>query len=225
MKKATITVILLLTWLAAVLCFGEPHGEADISAAELLRRVQETYRCGGFQARFEQTSTLKAMDISDTASGRAYFLEPGRMRWEYVAPEPQQIITDGKRLWVYKPLENQVLTGDVSDLFGDGQGVSFLAAISSIQEKNQVNIDPDRTKTGYDTLRLVPDNKAADLEAIYFYVSRDSGLVEELETINVYGDMTRIQFFDIVLGDSMDSSLFSFVSPPDADVMLLDPQN
>ncbi len=214
-----------MVWLSAVWCPAESPEVTGLSASDLLKQIQNTYGCGSFQARFEQTSTLKAMDITDTASGRAYFMEPGKMRWEYVEPEPQQIITDGTRLWIFKPQENQVLAGDVSDLFGDGQGVSFLAAISTIEEKNQVSIDQNRQKPGYYTLKLVPENKTADLEAIYFYVSRQSGLVQELETINVYDDLTRIVFSDIQLGGAIDAALFAFSPPEGADVMQLDSRN
>lgn len=225
MKKALLTVIFLLVWLTAVWSPAAQSGSDEITASELLKQIQHTYGCGSFQARFDQTSTLKAMDITDTASGRAYFMEPGKMRWEYVEPEPQQIITDGKRLWIYKPQENQVLTGDASALFGEGQGVSFLAAISTIAEKNAISIDHERQKDGYYTLKLVPDEKTADIEAIYFYVSKQSGLVEELETINAYDDITRIVFSDIRLGGSIDSSLFTFTPPEGADVLLLDQKN
>ena len=225
MKKALFAVIFVLACSAAIRSPAGQSGTDGITASELLKQIEQTYGCGSFQARFDQTSTLKAMDITDTASGRAYFMEPGKMRWEYVEPEAQQIITDGNRLWIYKPQENQVLTGDVSALFGEGQGVSFLAAIGTIEEKNQVSIDHERQKEGYYTLKLVPDKKTADITAIYFYVSKQSGLVEELETVNAYDDITRIVLSDIRLGGTIDSSLFTFTPPEGADVMLLDQKN
>ena len=225
MKKTLLTTTFLLIWLTAAWSPAGQPATDGITAPELLKQIRQTYGCGSFQARFDQTSTLKAMDITDTASGRAYFMEPGRMRWEYIEPEPQKIITDGKRLWIYKPQENQVLTGDAAALFGEGQGVSFLAAISTIEEKNSVSIDHERQKDGYYTLKLVPDEKTADMAAIYFYVSRQSGLVEELETVNAYDDVTRIVFSDIRLGGAIDSSLFTFTPPEGADVLLLDQKN
>ena len=162
------------------------------------------------------------MDITDTASGRAYFMEPGKMRWEYVEPEPQQIITDGKRLWVYKPLEEQVLTGDVSSLFEDGRGVSFLSAIRRIAEENQVSFTQARERKGYHILALAPKERKSDLKVIYIYVSSTTGLVEEIETVNFYDDITRIMFSEIRLGGSVDPSLFTFNIPEGADVLMMD---
>ena len=70
---------------------------------------------------------------------------------------------------------------------------------------------------------MVPNKKALDLAAVFFYVSKQSGLIEELETINIYNDTTRIMFSDIHLGDSFDTALFTFKTPQDADVLLLNP--
>jgi outer membrane lipoprotein carrier protein len=224
LKKTLMTMAFLLAWLTGAWCSAEQSAETA-TVPELLKQIQAAYDCGGFTARFEQVSTLKAMNITDTASGRAYFMEPGRMRWEYVEPEPQQIITDGKTIWIYKPLENQVMTGEVSSVFGDGQGVNFLAAIRTIEEKNQVSIDPDRQREGCYTLKLVPNQQTPDLAVIYLYVSKKTGLVEELQTINVYDDTTLIMFSDVHLGGSIEASLFTFAAPADADVMQLDPRN
>ncbi len=223
MRTPLITSTFLLAWLIGAWFAAAQPPTTAVTADDVIKRIQSTYDCGGFTAHFDQASTLEAMDITDTASGRAYFLEPGRMRWEYVEPEPQQIITDGKKLWIYKPLENQVLTGDISSMFQDGQGVSLLAAMRNIQEQHEVSLDPDRNKEGFYTLKLVPKDKSLELATIYLYVSEQSGLIKEIETVNVYGDTTRITFSDIQLGGTIDPSLFAFTVPENADVLLLDP--
>ncbi|MEW6079846.1 MAG: outer membrane lipoprotein chaperone LolA [Thermodesulfobacteriota bacterium] len=225
MKKVAVTCFWLSVCLTAVWSWADPAPSTPASAADLLKQIQSTYASGSFSARFEQVSTLKAMDITDTAAGKAFFKDPGMMRWEYITPDPQQIITDGKKLWIYKPLENQVMTGDTPALFDDGQGVNFLAALNTISEKNQVTIDSNRTNEGFYALKLVPNKKTGDLAAIYFYVSRQSGLVEEIETMNTYEDTTRIIFSDIRLGEPLGNALFIFEPPANADVLLLDPKN
>lgn len=222
MKSKITAGVFLLAWLAAAWCLAEQPASSAPSVSELLKQIQKKYDCGSFTAHFEQVSTLKALDISETASGQAYFKEPGMMRWEYVKPEPQWIITDGKKLWIFKPQENQVMIGEAPALFGEGQGVNFLSAIRTIGEKNQVTFDPDRQKEGVYALKLVPLKKTSDLSMAYFYVSRQTGLVEVIETVNAYEDTTRITFSDISLGGSIDAAEFTFEVPVDADIMMLD---
>lgn len=38
-------------------------------------------------------------------SGTAYFLRPGKMRWDYEAPEKNTFLVDGKFVWFYSPAD------------------------------------------------------------------------------------------------------------------------
>ena len=80
----------------------------DMTVDEILTKVEKRYKGPGFSATFDQASTLKAIGITDYANGRAWFKHPAKMRWEYQAPERQEIITDGLTLWIHRPDENQV---------------------------------------------------------------------------------------------------------------------
>ena len=41
-------------------------------------------------------------------SGTVYFSRPGRMRWEYEAPEQKLFVSDGKTVWFYVPSDHTV---------------------------------------------------------------------------------------------------------------------
>src|ERR1700684_2187378 len=41
-------------------------------------------------------------------SGVAYFRRPGKMRWEYAAPESNLFLIDGKMAWFYVPADHTV---------------------------------------------------------------------------------------------------------------------
>ena len=76
--------------------------ESNLTLEQILDRMEAQYTDKSFKAEFAQESTLKAMDISDFASGKMYVRYPGMMRWEYEKPEVQVIITDAKKLWIYR---------------------------------------------------------------------------------------------------------------------------
>jgi outer membrane lipoprotein carrier protein len=44
-------------------------------------------------------------------SGIAYFRRPGKMRWEYAAPERNLFLIDGKTAWFYVPADHTVTRG------------------------------------------------------------------------------------------------------------------
>ena len=52
----------------------------------------ETYRTGGAGVRAE--------------SGKVYFSQPGRMRWDYDSPEKKLFLVDGKNVWYYVPADH-----------------------------------------------------------------------------------------------------------------------
>jgi outer membrane lipoprotein carrier protein len=69
------------------------------------------------EARYRDAKTLKAIFLQRYRDGRSgihaesgtvYFSRPGRMRWEYEAPEPKSFITDGKTAWFFVPADRTV---------------------------------------------------------------------------------------------------------------------
>ncbi|MCK7504218.1 MAG: outer membrane lipoprotein carrier protein LolA [Desulfobacterales bacterium] len=106
----------------------------------ILKEVEKRYTGSQFSADFLQESTIKSMEITDFASGRLYVRYPGMMRWEYEKPERQVIITDGKKLWIYRPQDNQVMVGGAPVFFRDGKGASFLSDIRLVRKKFNIQL-------------------------------------------------------------------------------------
>ena len=92
----------------------------------ILNQVESRYSGAGFSADFVQKSTIKAMEITDTATGTLTVKRPNKMRWEYLSPDPQLIISNGTDLWVYRPEDKQVMLGKSPKFFGGGKGAGFL---------------------------------------------------------------------------------------------------
>lgn len=76
------------------------------------------------EARYHDARTLEAIFLerySDSQqglqaeSGRVYFSRPGRMRWEYEAPEQKLFISDGKTVWFYVPSDHTVTRAPIKE--------------------------------------------------------------------------------------------------------------
>ncbi|MGM0452306.1 MAG: LolA family protein [Thermodesulfobacteriota bacterium] len=206
----------------AILCSGivPPDGGAQTDAGKILDRLESRYAGKNFSADFVQQSTLKAMDITDTAKGRVWFKHPGMMRWEYKTPEQHAIVTDGTKLWIYRPADNQVVIGDAASHFGNGKGASFLSNFSLVKDAFEVSLNAT-TDTHY-RLKLVPIEKQYDLSAIYLEVDRKSLDITEVVSENEYDDITRISFKEITFHSEMDNKRFHFDIPPEADVVRME---
>jgi len=196
---------------------------SNLSKDDIIKKVETRYTLPGFSANFFQVSTIKAMKITDTAYGKAFFKRPDKMRWEYEKPDRQTIITDGNTLWIYRKEDNQVMIGKAPSFFGDGKGFSFLSDMKLIQNKFSIILEK-KTGEDYHVLKLFPTEKTFDVSVIYLSVSKKTFEVVKIVTYNSYGDETRIELSDIQFKQKLDDSMFSFKIPQGVEVLHLDEQ-
>ncbi|MBN1931184.1 MAG: outer membrane lipoprotein carrier protein LolA [Desulfobacterales bacterium] len=194
---------------------------SPITLNEIINKVENRYTNSGFSALFFQESTLKAMDITDTASGKIFIKRPGKMRWEYEKPENQIIITDAENLWIYRPADNQVMIGNAVNYFGDGKGGSFLSDIKLIEKNFKITFEKTDPNHNY-ILKLIPNEKKYDLSEIYLSISNINFDIVQIVTYNSYGDETRIQLKQLEFGQNFDDTMFSFKIPQGADIVELE---
>ncbi|HEY2352915.1 MAG TPA: outer membrane lipoprotein carrier protein LolA [Candidatus Acidoferrum sp.] len=73
-----------------------------------VRLMEHRYRAAKtLQATFIEVYTENGRKVRAEA-GVAYFRRPGKMRWEYAAPESNLFLIDGKMAWFYVPADNTV---------------------------------------------------------------------------------------------------------------------
>lgn len=195
--------------------------ESGSALDRILEGMEKKYANSSFSATFLQESTLKAMEITDFASGKVYVRHPGKMRWEYEKPDKQIIITDGYELWIYRPEDNQVMTGAAPEFFRDGKGASFLSDIKLIRKKFDIEL-LENEKSLFHELKLIPREKNMDVASIRLSVSMGMFTVMRVITYNFYGDETRIELLNSKFGVDLDEDLFSFKIPEGIDVLKID---
>lgn len=194
---------------------------SSLTASSLLEKIEKRYTGSGFTAAFDQESTLAAMDITDYAGGVVTIKRPGMMRWEYKTPEKQVIVTDSVTLWIYRPTDNQVLIGNASEYFGKGKGAGFLSDIGVIRDQFTHKLVPSAEPDTY-VLRIVPKDPGYEIVRIDLVISSNTFDILEIETENLYKDITRIRFSGIRRLDDVDPSIFTFKVPQDADLFYLE---
>jgi outer membrane lipoprotein carrier protein len=217
--------IVWLTWLffMAPTLSAVRAADAGLALEEILDRVEKRYSGDGFTADFMQESTIKAMKITDFARGRVFVKYPGQMRWEYQEPEPQIIITDGIKLWIYRPEDNQVMTGNAPVFFRDGKGASFLSDVKIIREKFNIAMDTTSEELFY-RFTLFPREKTLDITEIRMAVDKKDYTITRIVTVNQYEDVTHIELINHRFDVNLDDSLFSFKVPEGVDELKIDEQ-
>jgi outer membrane lipoprotein carrier protein len=195
--------------------------KSDLTLEQILDRMEKHYAGSSFKAEFVQESTVKAMEITDFASGKIFVRHPGKMRWEYEKPEKQIIITDGFKLWIYRPVDNQVMTGSAPAFFSDGKGASFLSDITLVRKKFSISQAESKDDFFYE-LNLKPLEKTLDVTDIRLSVTKNTFTVIRVVTYNSYGDTNHIEFLNHEFDADLKDELFSFKASEGTDVLKMD---
>ncbi len=204
--------------IALVFCWAVPGNTSDTRtpAQTILDGIENRYAGKSFSADFLQTSTLSALDIDETASGRAWFSHPGKMKWQYLSPERHDIITNGTELWIFRPEENQVMRGDAARFFQSGAGGAFLSDISLIRKNYTVSVK----EATQDRAELLLEDQSGnpDIHRIIIRVCPKQFHISHVTTVNAFGDTTHFEFSNINFWQIPDD-LFDFTIPSGVNVI------
>src|SRR5439155_17940734 len=100
--------------LFATALLGQAAGAADTRAAQLARDLQKKYAAiKDFSADFVHTYSGGVLRKQITERGHLLIKKPGKMRWEYTAPEPKLFVSDGQKMYSYLPQDKQVIVTSV----------------------------------------------------------------------------------------------------------------
>lgn len=216
--------------LAAALAFGlalAPAGLGAQALEDVIARIEATYgRMEDLRADFTQVSHNRSLGQDIRAEGTVYLKRGGKMRWEYTAPSPQQIVSDGTFLWVYTPELNQVNKGEAPRALAGPAG-SFLAGLGKLRDEFRVRfLDPARPTdaSGRPVLDLTPKTPTPFLSRLLLTVDPEDHVVRQAVIHDQLENTVTMTFGGIVTNSGLADSVFTFTPPPGAAVVPLDPR-
>src|SRR5207244_3070420 len=93
-----------------------------------------------------QSALNKSLNQTIDAKGVVYLKKGGKLRWEYAEPTKQEIISDGKTIWIHTPQLNQVNTGPAPEALSGPAG-SFLSGLGKLRQHFSVRfLNPAQPK-------------------------------------------------------------------------------
>lgn len=204
----------------------------------------ETERIGDFKAEFTQESHVASINRTQQGAGRVYFrFIPGagddeaiaQFRWDYRKPDIQEIISDGRKMWVYLPDNKQVIESDISGL-SEQQGenpVTFLSGLGNISKDFQINWGAEKSdQDGNFLLQLIPHQESQLIQQMEVIVNREavSEWLKSHKTGHIFpilatlvtdqqGNRTFIQFDQIEVNNRLKTDQFIFDKPDDVELV------
>jgi outer membrane lipoprotein carrier protein len=202
--------------LAAVLASGAvaiaaPTLDETVAALEQAQR-----RVTDLKAPFQQSAHNKMLNQTIDARGTLYLKKPGRLRWEYQTPTPQEIVSDGTRLWIYTPELKQVNVSAAPAALAGPAG-SFLQGLGQVREHFDVRfLNPAQPTdaAGLVVLDLAPKRPQPLLARLIVALDPRNWLVRQATIHDEVGNTVTVRFGDTVVNSGLSDGLFVFVPPP-----------
>lgn len=160
------------------------------------------------------TQTVQSKKKSQTSSGSFKILRPGLFKWQYSKPYAQEIVGDGKHIWLYDVDLKQVTQSNQDQTIGDSPAaiLSNKTALDS-----SYSLKEDGSKNGIDYVLATPKKANAGYRFIRIGFKGDNLAAMELK--DSFGNQTTLTFTHIDTKPQLSRNEFKFTPPKGVDVL------
>ena len=203
--------------------------ESRPKAEKIITELQKKYdTLESLQASFEQKNELKSLGRTTKSSGTLLWKKPGRLRMEYVMPEKQLLVSDGRTFWLYTARFKQVM---VSETGGFGFGATpllFLAGKGNLKKNFHVTVEEvgiaERSggiwRAGQPhRIRMEPKAASASFRRMWIEVEPENFRILTLVYIDNIGNKSHLRFSNIKENVRIKAEEFRFTVPPNVEVL------
>ena len=206
--------VVALTLVLLVMATAVPAAAQSLD--DVVREIESVYsRMTDLRADFTQTAFNKSLNQTIPARGTVYLKKGGKLRWEYTEPTPQEIVSDGKKLWVYTPTLNQANVADAPEALAGPAG-SFLAGLGRLRTEFQVRfLNPAQPKDaeGNWALDLTPKQPLPTLTRLILSVDPRSWEIRKAIVHDQFENTVTMRFTKMAVNSGLPEKTFTFVAP------------
>lgn len=173
------------------------------------------------QAEFTQEVTAPPKNgqapRTKTSSGSFAFERPGQFRFDYKKPFVQNIVADGKTLWLYDADLNQVTERSQAKSLGSTPAALLTSAPSLQALGKDFTLESAPEQDGLQWVHATPKAKDGQLQSVRVGLRGEQ--LAALEILDSFGQRSVIRFDKVQVNPSLPASTFDFKVPQGADVL------
>ncbi|MEE9351379.1 MAG: outer membrane lipoprotein chaperone LolA [Thiotrichaceae bacterium] len=213
MKKILTTLINATLGTSLLLVLTSPAQAVTTDARQKLNTFFTSVNT--MQGSFIQQLYSKQGKVKETTKGQLYLERPGRFRWIYSQPDPQQIISDGKNIWIYDQELDQVTVKPLNKTLTSTPAAILMQ--KSIPDSQFKVSEMDATTSGWSWFYLEPHRKNADFKAMQLGMDKHGNL-KQMVLYDKIGQKTVITF-NATSNKAINANQFKFTPPAGVDVI------
>ena len=191
------------------------------TAEEVARDLQRKYdRVTDFSADFVHAYRGGVLKQQATERGRLLVKKPGKMRWEYTAPERKLFVSDGRKIYSYIPADKQVMINTVPQDEQAPTPALFLTGKGNIVRDFNVAFDKVAdAPAGSVALKLTPKRREPEYESLTLVVEPKTLTLQMLVSVDAQGGRSAITFSNLKENLGVPDSQFVFQMPRNVEVV------
>ncbi|MBI5622844.1 MAG: outer membrane lipoprotein carrier protein LolA [Elusimicrobia bacterium] len=201
-----------------------PPTTAPITVGSVFERLAEfDAKMTSLTLSFKQTVRLEEGGAAQSKDGTLRFLKPRRLKLEYLRPEPQTVVSDGRTFWVWRKWINQVIESSFEDWRKNDpalEGLLNFGNYASLLKRYDVTVgkvaEPDAA--GHRTFRLDLRPKAKDADFVLALTMSTKDYFPYSARLTAAGAVVESEFSEVRFNPDLSRSQFDFIPPKDADV-------
>ncbi len=210
---------LLLAVLAGAASLALSAQTSTPTAAEVASALQKKYDgIRDFTADFVQQAEGGVLRKKTTERGKLQVKKPGKMRWDYTAPEKKLFVSDGTKMYLHVPADNQVIVSDVPKTDEATTAVLFLVGKGRLTRDFTVTF-ADGGGPGTYSLKLQPKLPERDYDWLQLVIDKPTLRIRTLAAADVQGGRSTFQFSNFKENVGLADKIFDFKPPRGADVV------
>lgn len=212
-KFAAASSLLLVCALAAA---APLRAAPPVTLAQVIKKVQEQQKkTATLQADFRQEKELALMAKPEVATGTFTYSRPSNVLWTYDTPKRVQMVIAGGYLTTYYPELGKAERIDVKRF--EDRIFKYMGATGAIDELARYfdfTFTDSKTKANF-VLDLTPKNRAVSkrVRRIKLWIDKTTYLTSKIEYVEGDGDITRYEFRNLRLNETVPPSKFALTLP------------
>jgi outer membrane lipoprotein carrier protein len=218
LPRAIAHAVLAWVFVSTVAAQSTPGSSAQ-DLAQALQRRYDTIK--DFSADFVHTYRGGVLRKEVVERGHLLVKKPGKMRWEYGAPDEKLFVSDGVKLYSYIPRDKQVFVGSVQPddqvttptMFLTGKG-NLIRDFSGSLVEPAAGMPP-----GTRALKLVPKTPQRDYDWLILEIAPQTLELRGLVTVDVQGGQSTFSFTNLKENTGLSDKEFTFKMPRGVDVV------
>ncbi len=194
----------------------------ELTPLAVAEKLQQTYnQTTTLSADFKQLSSMRMQRRQRHGSGTLIISKPARIRWNYLQPDQQVLISNGDTVKMYFAKNHQMMVMPSNRYLNSDVTYAFFVGNGDLRRDFDI-LPPTAAPFLADDqycLKLIPKKTHPQLNYLHLWINRNTWTVRRIQLVDQLDSITDLFFTNIIINKPVADDTFLFNPPPDTEII------